>query len=341
MGDVTFGACCVDDYSAAALGADFLVHYGHSWWVSLKSRVPFVDDLWYSRHVSVRALRADLLVHCLLATAGELGLASCSMRVWQLHVLTSLRLVACQQGMASVAALVQASQSKAHVVSIKTSRYCASPSCLSPPMQPGARGCDQPALHVCVCGHQDGHRALYCLHQVSVVAPHVLQQRTQPCWLRMPSPGGQPKVGCSLCTLRPSSHPLLPLLMCRAGTTLRRALGWCWRVPSSLLHAYRQAGLCRCSQLILRDGGEHTCCRLPAHVPRPTRTGPQPLACCPPHIPTAPWHRRQLGRHCCRTTRIWRCPRCEVCVVGCGFGVDHSSWHRPSSTGARQPLYVA
>ncbi len=189
MGDVTFGACCVDDYSAAALGADFLVHYGHSWWVSLKSRVPFVDDLWYSRHVSVRALRADLLVHCLLATAGELGLASCSMRVWQLHVLTSLRLVACQQGMASVAALVQASQSKAHVVSIKTSRYCASPSCLSPPMQPGARGCDQPALHVCVCGHQDGHRALYCLHQVSVVAPHVLQQRTQPCWPRWTAQG--------------------------------------------------------------------------------------------------------------------------------------------------------
>ena len=30
MGDVTFGACCVDDYSAAALDAEFLVHYGHS-----------------------------------------------------------------------------------------------------------------------------------------------------------------------------------------------------------------------------------------------------------------------------------------------------------------------
>ena len=30
MGDVTFGACCVDDYSADALDADFLVHYGHS-----------------------------------------------------------------------------------------------------------------------------------------------------------------------------------------------------------------------------------------------------------------------------------------------------------------------
>lgn len=30
LGDVTYGACCVDDFSAAALGCDFLVHYGHS-----------------------------------------------------------------------------------------------------------------------------------------------------------------------------------------------------------------------------------------------------------------------------------------------------------------------
>jgi len=28
MGDVTFGACCVDDFSASALDAEFLVHYG-------------------------------------------------------------------------------------------------------------------------------------------------------------------------------------------------------------------------------------------------------------------------------------------------------------------------
>lgn len=27
---VTYGACCVDDLSAKALGADFMVHYGHS-----------------------------------------------------------------------------------------------------------------------------------------------------------------------------------------------------------------------------------------------------------------------------------------------------------------------
>ncbi len=30
MGDVTYGACCVDDLSAAALGCLLLVHYGHS-----------------------------------------------------------------------------------------------------------------------------------------------------------------------------------------------------------------------------------------------------------------------------------------------------------------------
>ncbi|KAL6985669.1 2-(3-amino-3-carboxypropyl)histidine synthase [Sarracenia purpurea var. burkii] len=30
LGDVTYGACCVDDLSAAALGAELLIHYGHS-----------------------------------------------------------------------------------------------------------------------------------------------------------------------------------------------------------------------------------------------------------------------------------------------------------------------
>ncbi len=30
MGDVTYGACCVDDFSASALRCDFLLHYGHS-----------------------------------------------------------------------------------------------------------------------------------------------------------------------------------------------------------------------------------------------------------------------------------------------------------------------
>lgn len=30
MGDVTYGACCIDDYTAVALGCDMLIHYAHS-----------------------------------------------------------------------------------------------------------------------------------------------------------------------------------------------------------------------------------------------------------------------------------------------------------------------
>ncbi|CAF4884704.1 unnamed protein product [Pieris macdunnoughi] len=30
MGDVTYGACCIDDFTAIALGVELLVHYGHS-----------------------------------------------------------------------------------------------------------------------------------------------------------------------------------------------------------------------------------------------------------------------------------------------------------------------
>jgi 2-(3-amino-3-carboxypropyl)histidine synthase len=30
MGDVTYGACCIDDFTARALGCDLLIHYAHS-----------------------------------------------------------------------------------------------------------------------------------------------------------------------------------------------------------------------------------------------------------------------------------------------------------------------
>ena len=30
MGDVTYGACCVDDFTAMSLGCDMLIHYAHS-----------------------------------------------------------------------------------------------------------------------------------------------------------------------------------------------------------------------------------------------------------------------------------------------------------------------
>ena len=37
MGDVTYGACCVDDYTARALGCDLLVHYAHSCLIPIKA----------------------------------------------------------------------------------------------------------------------------------------------------------------------------------------------------------------------------------------------------------------------------------------------------------------
>eukprot|EP00735_Rhodelphis_limneticus_P006509 TRINITY_DN18926_c0_g1::TRINITY_DN18926_c0_g1_i1::g.1404::m.1404 TRINITY_DN18926_c0_g1::TRINITY_DN18926_c0_g1_i1::g.1404 ORF type:complete len:444 (-),score=77.97,sp/Q54PW5/DPH1_DICDI/61.35/1e-176,Diphthamide_syn/PF01866.12/1.2e-105 TRINITY_DN18926_c0_g1_i1:198-1478(-) len=48
MGDVTYGACCIDDFTAMALGADIIVHYGHSCLVPVdQCRIPamyvFVD----------------------------------------------------------------------------------------------------------------------------------------------------------------------------------------------------------------------------------------------------------------------------------------------------------
>jgi 2-(3-amino-3-carboxypropyl)histidine synthase len=36
MGDATYGACCVDDFTAASLNVDFLVHYGHSCLIPIK-----------------------------------------------------------------------------------------------------------------------------------------------------------------------------------------------------------------------------------------------------------------------------------------------------------------
>ncbi|KAI9158354.1 2-(3-amino-3-carboxypropyl)histidine synthase subunit [Paramyrothecium foliicola] len=48
MGDVTYGACCIDDYTARALGCDLLVHYAHSCLVpvdvtKIKTLYVFVD----------------------------------------------------------------------------------------------------------------------------------------------------------------------------------------------------------------------------------------------------------------------------------------------------------
>ena len=62
MGDVTYGACCVDDFTARALGADFMVHYGHSCLIPIdatliKMLYVFVDIQIDNQHVM------DVLCH--------------------------------------------------------------------------------------------------------------------------------------------------------------------------------------------------------------------------------------------------------------------------------------
>ncbi|EIN10282.1 hypothetical protein PUNSTDRAFT_65664 [Punctularia strigosozonata HHB-11173 SS5] len=57
MGDVTYGACCIDDYTAVALGCDMLVHYGHSCLVpidqtSIKTLYVFVEISIDSQHLA-------------------------------------------------------------------------------------------------------------------------------------------------------------------------------------------------------------------------------------------------------------------------------------------------
>lgn len=56
MGDVTYGACCVDDFTARALEADFMVHYGHSCLIpinttQIKMLYIFVDIKIDNQHV--------------------------------------------------------------------------------------------------------------------------------------------------------------------------------------------------------------------------------------------------------------------------------------------------
>ena len=56
MGDVTYGACCIDDYTARALECDLLIHYAHSCLIpvdvtKIKTLYVFVDISIDSRHL--------------------------------------------------------------------------------------------------------------------------------------------------------------------------------------------------------------------------------------------------------------------------------------------------
>jgi len=80
LGDVAYGACCVDDLSASALGADFLVHYGHSCLVPVDvTTMPcmyiFVDIRFDNAHL-LACVRQNFPAGMRITLAGTIQFAS-------------------------------------------------------------------------------------------------------------------------------------------------------------------------------------------------------------------------------------------------------------------------
>jgi 2-(3-amino-3-carboxypropyl)histidine synthase len=63
LGDVTYGACCVEDLTAQSIGAQLLVHYGHSCLVPLQHTV--IPCLYVFVEIQIDVLH---MVQCLVAT---------------------------------------------------------------------------------------------------------------------------------------------------------------------------------------------------------------------------------------------------------------------------------
>ena len=88
MGDVTYGACCIDDYTARALDVDFLIHYGHSCLIPIDQTVG-VKVLYVFVNIK---LDASHCIECLQATlpiTTKIGLVSTIQFVGTLQVIAS------------------------------------------------------------------------------------------------------------------------------------------------------------------------------------------------------------------------------------------------------------
>lgn len=113
MADVTYGACCVDDFSARALGCDLMVHYGHSCLIpvdttsGIKMLYVFVDIKLDSLHF-VETLKANLdktiqvslvstiqFVATLQAAAGDLREDGFAVQIPQIKPLSPGEILGC------------------------------------------------------------------------------------------------------------------------------------------------------------------------------------------------------------------------------------------------------
>ncbi len=86
LGDVTYGACCIDDFSARALEADLLVHYGHSCLVpvdvtSITCLYIFVDIQIDIQHLveTIKCAASSPALLTMLLLCAELGMLCSSM----------------------------------------------------------------------------------------------------------------------------------------------------------------------------------------------------------------------------------------------------------------------
>ena len=81
MGDVTYGACCIDDFSARALGCDLIVHYGHSCLVpiditnGIKVLYIFVDIKIDLSHL-IETIKFNITTEKTIALVGTIQFAS-------------------------------------------------------------------------------------------------------------------------------------------------------------------------------------------------------------------------------------------------------------------------
>ncbi|ODV64204.1 2-(3-amino-3-carboxypropyl)histidine synthase ASCRUDRAFT_79101 [Ascoidea rubescens DSM 1968] len=76
MGDVSYGACCIDDYTARSLGCDFIIHYAHSCLVPvditlIKVLYIFVTININEKHL-ISTIKRNFQVHDKLALFGTI-----------------------------------------------------------------------------------------------------------------------------------------------------------------------------------------------------------------------------------------------------------------------------
>lgn len=81
LADVTYGACCVDDFTAKALNCELLVHYGHSCLIPVQETSGiqmlyiFVDIKFDASHL-IETLKANFETNSKLALVSTIQFVS-------------------------------------------------------------------------------------------------------------------------------------------------------------------------------------------------------------------------------------------------------------------------